>query len=300
VFSIGTEWEASTSEPVIGNRWRAPTTVPSIQCRMGLYRKGDQLLVAQSQLFTPVAGIDNDVLFDTPFTAAALTRYVSVVVTNRYAFTTAAGWPFAAGVLTAPSGVNGRFGATTAGTLVWPNSVSPGAVCYFIGPLYGLALRTTLPTLIVAAGKRLPGRARRLLMARTPTYPILTGVPVRYDITGPGEKWTVNMSLRHVSVLSREFVPFEVSAYVAGRPYNPTSCAFAVAFLESSRAEPVSGDWVTGDWDTNTIGTYVGRVLVGPSSGAVLAAGRYYPWIRITDPTSGETVVRQVGKLFID
>jgi hypothetical protein len=57
---------------------------------------------------------------------------------------------------------------------------------------------------------------------------------------------------------------------------------------------------VTGDWDVNTIGTYVGRVLVGPASGAVLAAGRYYPWVRITDPVSGETVVRQVGKLFID
>lgn len=161
----------------------------------------------------------------------------------------------------------------------------------------------SVPVLVVSPWRPKP-RSLRLgtrIVLRTPLVPpAVPGNPTTYVIDGPTEKWTVTMGLKRQSVLSREMVPFDVTAFVDGMPYNPTSTVVELAFLTSSRAEPVSGDWKAGVWDTTVIGTYVAMCLVGPGGTVALAAGRYYCWVRITDSTSSEIVVRQVGMLFID
>lgn len=111
------------------------------------------------------------------------------------------------------------------------------------------------------------------------------------------------MATKRQSVLSKEMVNFHVSASLAGQVVNPTSApakTVDVAFLTNSRGEPVSGDWKAASWDTTVIGTYVAQCLVGPGGTFVPVAGRYYTWVRITDTASSETVIRQVGTLYID
>lgn len=123
---------------------------------------------------------------------------------------------------------------------------------------------------------------------------------VRYEIDGPHERWKVTMATKRQSVLSKELVNFDVSASLAGLPVNPTSKTVEVAFLTSSRAEPGAEDWKAAAWDTTLIGTYVAQCLVGPGGTFVPVAGRYYTWVRIIDVSSLETVIRQVGMLWID
>lgn len=122
-----------------------------------------------------------------------------------------------------------------------------------------------------------------------------------YEVDGPVEKWQVTMATLRISSLSKEMVRFNVSAAVAGLPYNPTSTTVEAAVLASSRAVPTSGDWKAAAWDLSLIKTYVAQIIVGPGGLINPGKGRYYPWLRITDSTSGEIVVKgPVGKLFID
>lgn len=137
-YALGGAWTSDVDCEVIGNKWRCPTNGPSGQQKMALYRVSDQTLLAESLLFTPVTGVYNDILFTTPAAIVAGVEYVSVVVTNRYAYTSPGGWPHTSveGHLTTPSSLGGRFVTTTAGTSAYPSGTS--AANYHIGPIVRL------------------------------------------------------------------------------------------------------------------------------------------------------------------
>lgn len=95
-----------------------------------------------------------------------------------------------------------------------------------------------------------------------------------------------------LSSLSIEYVRFEVVDEFAGT--NPTTLTVLIAFPSRGDA-PVSGDWKTATWETEA-GKYYARTLVG-TGGAVLAAGNYDVWVKLTD--SPEVIQRNVGRLRI-
>ncbi|MEU6340294.1 hypothetical protein ABZ883_04995 [Streptomyces sp. NPDC046977] len=102
-----------------------------------------------------------------------------------------------------------------------------------------------------------------------------------------------------VSVLSLQYVQAEVSATVAGEPFNPTGDFVEFAF------SPLGGQpdtWYAGSWDgTEPVpGTnaYRAQVLVGPAGAVTLPKGKYVMWIKIHD--SPEQPVLQVGQLTVN
>jgi hypothetical protein len=143
VYMLGCEFESSVAGSITGNRWLAPTGGVSITCIMKLYRASDQVEVATSNGagFTATAGVNNDILFDVPFTPVPGVRYVSAVLTNCYAFKSPGGFPYSTAHLTAPAtgggALNGRFRITTAGNPVFPDSGS--AVNFMISPIMEFA-----------------------------------------------------------------------------------------------------------------------------------------------------------------
>lgn len=121
----------------------------------------------------------------------------------------------------------------------------------------------------------------------------------RYEVEGPREKWTIFMTTKRQSALSKEGVRWFVSASENGLPTDPTGTTVRAAFLTNSRTEPEEADWKACTWQTNLIGTYVAQCLVGPGGTVALVQGRYYCWLRITDGV-GEDVIRDTGMLWID
>lgn len=109
------------------------------------------------------------------------------------------------------------------------------------------------------------------------------------------------MALERMSRLSRKFVPFHVSAYVDGQPWDPSSAAVAkAAFLPSSRSEPGAGDWKACSWNTNLIGTHEAQCLVGPGGTVQLTAGTYFTWLWVSDSSSNEEVIEPTGRLIVE
>lgn len=151
VYVLACEWEAGVAGSSLGGRWRCPTNAPGITTQMLLYRKSDMALLA-SKTFTPSAGVDNDVLFDSAVSVAANARYVTGVLTDRYAATASYGWPATTTNLTAPAGVNGRLATTTAGNPVYPGTISGNASNFHIGPLWEATGATITGTAVANLG----------------------------------------------------------------------------------------------------------------------------------------------------
>lgn len=59
------------------------------------------------------------------------------------------------------------------------------------------------------------------------------------------------------------------------------------------RANPAETEWQTAAWDGTTA-----RLLIGPDTDTVLAAGDYRVWINI-DPAGGEDIIRKAGVLSV-
>ncbi len=105
----------------------------------------------------------------------------------------------------------------------------------------------------------------------------------------------------YVSDLSAEFIKARVRATVGGvNPYNPTGDVVEYACV-AREAEPGNSDWVTGQWETETIVTPNGitaiyriLMLIG-AGGKVLVRGNYDVYVKIFD--NPETPVRFVGIL---
>lgn len=108
------------------------------------------------------------------------------------------------------------------------------------------------------------------------------------------------MASDRISALTKERLPYPVTAFTAGLPYDPRTAAVEFAFMSGPNDKPASGDWKAGSWDVNLIGGYVALALVGPGTPSVLAEGDWYVWIRITDTTLGETIVRMIDRLLVE
>jgi hypothetical protein len=115
----------------------------------------------------------------------------------------------------------------------------------------------------------------------------------------PTSKWEVQLvaSQQRFQTLSTEPVVATVRSYTAGAPLDPTGGTVSFAFLPTMLAEPATGDWKTGGWDTNEIGEYVAQCEIGPNGVITLAAKRWWVWTKIV--LSGSTVVRQTGSIVV-
>lgn len=97
------------------------------------------------------------------------------------------------------------------------------------------------------------------------------------------------------SNLSTRYVKCVVSTQENGIQSDPTTGTIEFAFVEDD-IEPISGDWVSGSWET-TSDEYLGRCLVGPGGSITLAAGSYDVWVRFTK--TPEVVSEKIGYLVI-
>lgn len=238
----------------------------------------------------------NTVMLSSPVTllTPGLTRRVSVGPLNRYA----------AGTGVFPRTANGMTGSAgyfvAAGTLTFPDS-APQTTWYAVDVLFTPAAGTYAgKTIIVrpARGRSILGRSSPIVLRTSPIT--AARPPLSWSFEVAPNKWRLGMDETRISALSLERVRTSVFVTSNGTIYNPTHAAIAYAFLEDNRARPEAGDWKPGTWDVTLTRTYMAECLVGPSGTVQLARGRYYRWLRITDPVSAETVIAQVGKLFVD
>lgn len=104
--------------------------------------------------------------------------------------------------------------------------------------------------------------------------------------------------MQSMSVQSLEYVQAQVTATVAGAPYNPTVDVVEFAFTIGN-AQPAQ--WYAGSWDSSQpnpgTNAYCAQILVGPGGTVALSQGRYTYWIKIHD--NPETPVLPVGQLAI-
>jgi hypothetical protein len=116
----------------------------------------------------------------------------------------------------------------------------------------------------------------------------------------PDTRWTVGFETLTLSHLSTEYVLIPIQVTKAGVPYNPTSDTLQFAFMPNSVQVPITGDWVSGVWETvatNIIYPYNAKCLVGPTGSTVLTLGTYVIYLKITD--NPETPVLVAGQLVI-
>lgn len=102
-----------------------------------------------------------------------------------------------------------------------------------------------------------------------------------------------------ISSLSKEYIRVPVFATEAGAVVNPTGDTVTMAFTTSG-ADPVGGDYKTASWEADATAVpaiYYARCVVGPGGAAVLTAGRYTVWVKLTD--SPEVPVKRVGELVV-
>ncbi|MER7953854.1 hypothetical protein [Streptomyces sp. NPDC096030] len=90
---------------------------------------------------------------------------------------------------------------------------------------------------------------------------------------------------------SLEYLSVTVTASPADVVLTGTTPRFAF-LLTTSRSNPVSGDWVDGEWD----GDNTARILIGPSGDRTLTRGSWNVWVSI-NPPNDELVVRNAGLL---
>lgn len=151
-FSLGTKWTASVPGVVTGGRWYFPDTAPDGDVDWVLYDVASQTEQARATFADTAPGwrtvaLDSPVPYTTPGTAMV----AAVEAVNRYVSTSGffTGGSVVSGVLTAPSGDNGRVGIGSG----YPSGTF-GDTCYFADLLF-------TPT--AAAGPRIvtttaPGR----------------------------------------------------------------------------------------------------------------------------------------------
>lgn len=115
----------------------------------------------------------------------------------------------------------------------------------------------------------------------------------------PEERWEIGMAKGRISTLTLESVPFPVTAYHDGLPYDPRGSTITFAFKDGPRLKPEPGDWKAGSWDVTITGSYVGLCLIGEGGAAQLGKGVWYVWAKIADTVLGETPARMVGRLIV-
>jgi hypothetical protein len=92
-----------------------------------------------------------------------------------------------------------------------------------------------------------------------------------------------------IAATSTEYLHIPVTV-PAGVDTGETPVQVAVV---SHRANPDDDEWHPAEWDDAEV-----RIMIGPGTDIVLAAGDYRVWINI-DPPGGENVVRKAGVLSV-
>ncbi len=109
-----------------------------------------------------------------------------------------------------------------------------------------------------------------------------------------------NFSQIGMSHLATEYVFVPIAVTKLGVPYNPTGDVVEFSFMPTPTQVPVTLDWQTGAWDTdstNIIYPYSAKCLVGPTGTITLGLGTYIIYVRIHD--NPETPVLIAGQLQI-
>lgn len=81
------------------------------------------------------------------------------------------------------------------------------------------------------------------------------------------------------------YVKSAVRLRQSGAAVDPTGYTVQAAFLDDPDAAPVSGDWKTASWETDSTtspATYYARCLVGASGAVTLVAGVYTMHVKVT------------------
>lgn len=97
------------------------------------------------------------------------------------------------------------------------------------------------------------------------------------------------------SVLALRYVRVRTSARQAGAAADLSGTTVQMAFTDPD-TDPVSGDWKTGSWDTDTTtspDSYYARCLVGPGGTIALPVGTYAVHVKVT--ASPEVPVERAG-----
>ena len=92
------------------------------------------------------------------------------------------------------------------------------------------------------------------------------------------------MPAARFSVATKEQCRVQVFAKAAGVEVDPTAAPVFLGFTQHA-GPPVSGDFVSGEWDGDPTRHVAQTLIGGPGTGATkeLTAGRYHVWIKITD-----------------
>jgi hypothetical protein len=100
-----------------------------------------------------------------------------------------------------------------------------------------------------------------------------------------------------MSRLSVEHFRVPVAEIIAGQPADVSALPLRVAIMRGS-ANPASGDWVTGGWETDTSTSPARYWALVAANGPNLGPGTFTIWLEITG--SGDVVKRDVGQLKIE
>lgn len=87
-----------------------------------------------------------------------------------------------------------------------------------------------------------------------------------------------------ISTADKRYVQVPVRARSAGEYVNLSGDTVKMAFVATG-GTPVSGDWKTASWDTDTTttpATYRAQCLVGDGGAVTLAAADYDVWVQVT------------------
>lgn len=106
----------------------------------------------------------------------------------------------------------------------------------------------------------------------------LTGITTPWAAHGTSTAWHCTGRTTPVDSLSTEY-------YEAGITWDhgsPTTYDVSMAVMPVGH-DPDTADWHTAEWSTNSDGTTVARLLVGPDGGALSPLpGRYRTWVKVT------------------
>lgn len=109
------------------------------------------------------------------------------------------------------------------------------------------------------------------------------------------------MTTIYRSSLEDQYIRVRVRAKEAGVILDPTSDVVDLAaIVDTDGNEPISGDWATGEWETDAnANAYYARALMSTIfvSSPPFTAGQYRVWCRIQD--NPELVVEPVYTLVV-
>jgi hypothetical protein len=140
-YTLGVEFQVSSSVPCVGVDWRVPTTAPAQPSRVSLWDPADSSRLATKVVdYAGQGGTTVRTRFDTPFTLSANTAYrVSVLTEFRYVATTNDTWPKTTGIITATADNGWLASDSNALTEHFPDTESGNSANFHVSPVVQVA-----------------------------------------------------------------------------------------------------------------------------------------------------------------